>query len=54
MFAELDPAGDDAIDSLHEVGIITPLGKQDVAVAESFDVPRLYRAGLGLQIIARP
>lgn len=54
MFDGLDPPADDAIERLHDIGVLAPLGKQDVSVAEAFDVPRLYRAGLGLQIIARP
>jgi hypothetical protein len=54
MFESLNPAGDGAIDRLHDIGVLAPLGKQDVAVATRFDIPRLYRAGLGLSIIARP
>jgi hypothetical protein len=55
MFADLDLHGDDAILRLNEVGVIAPAHKQqDAAVAESFDIPRLYRSGLGLNIIARP
>ena len=55
MFADLDLHGDDAILRLDEIGLIAPAHKQqDAAVAESFDIPRLYRAGLGLNIIARP
>lgn len=54
MFDDLDPAGDEAIERLYEVGVLAPEGRLDFSVAESFVVPRLYRAGLGLQIIARP
>jgi hypothetical protein len=54
MFTSVEPSGDEAIDRLHDVGVLAPLNKQDVSIASSFDVPRLYRAGLGLSIIARP
>jgi hypothetical protein len=55
LFADLDLHGDDAILRLNEVGVIAPAHKQqDAAVAASFDIPRLYRSGLGLNIIARP
>jgi hypothetical protein len=46
--------GQAAIDRLYEAGVISPEGKHDVSIATTFDVPRLYRAGLGLNIIARP
>jgi hypothetical protein len=54
MFEQLDPCGQEAIDRLHEIGVLAPDGKQDIAIAGAFDVPRLYRAGLGLVIRARP
>jgi hypothetical protein len=54
MFAGLTPEPDEAIDELHEVGVLAPEGRVDASVASSFDIPRLYRAGLGLSIIARP
>jgi energy-coupling factor transporter ATP-binding protein EcfA2 len=54
MFQGLDPEGDDAIERLYEVGVLAPERRADVTIAEAFDVPRLYRAGLGLAIIARP
>jgi hypothetical protein len=54
LFEGLDPAGDEAIDMLHDVGVLSPVGGRDVSVAESFEVPRLYKAGLGIRIIARP
>jgi hypothetical protein len=41
-------------DALWKVYIALKLARQDVSIAESFDVPRLYRAGLGLQMKARP
>jgi hypothetical protein len=54
LFEGLEPSGDEAIERLHEVGVLAPTGNRDVSVADAFEVPRLYRAGLGLQIIARP
>jgi hypothetical protein len=54
MFEGLDPCNRDAIERLHEIGMLATEGGQDVAVASRFDVPRLYRAGLGLEIRARP
>jgi energy-coupling factor transporter ATP-binding protein EcfA2 len=53
MFAGLEPSGEDAIERLVEIGVLGT-GRKDVSTADEFDVPRLYRAGLGLQIIARP
>jgi hypothetical protein len=54
LFDGLDPNGDAAIERLHEVGVVAPEGNKDIAVAETFTIPRLYRSGLGLQILARP
>lgn len=54
MFDGLSPSGDEAIERLHDIGILAPEGGHDVSVAVSFDVPRRYRAGLGLNILARP
>lgn len=54
LFDGLDPSGDQAIEKLYEVGVLGVVGGKDVSVAERFEVPRLYRSGLGLQIIARP
>jgi hypothetical protein len=54
LFEGLEPAGLEAIERLHEVGVLSPAGGRDAAVADRFDVPRLYKSGLGLQIIARP
>jgi hypothetical protein len=53
MFAELAPTGEGAIERLVEIGVLGT-GRKDVSTADYFDVPRMYRAGLGLQIIARP
>lgn len=54
LFEGLTPDGNEAIEQLHEVGVLGATGGKDVAIAEAFEVPRLYRAGLGLQILARP
>ena len=42
----LTPSGDEMLRALTEVGVILPEG--NLTVAESFDVPVLYRRGLGL------
>lgn len=54
MFEGLSPAGDDAIDRLHDVGVLKPKGGKDHSVASEFEIPRLYREGLGLVIRGRP
>lgn len=46
-FEGLDPRGDDAIRAMHDIGLITPLGK-NVDSALRFEVPLLYRSGLGI------
>lgn len=48
----LDPAGDDLLRELHEIGVLEPL-RGNVATASEFEVPRLYRIGLGLVIRGR-
>jgi hypothetical protein len=54
MFEDLDPCGLQAIERLHEIGMLGTDGGQDVSVASQFVIPRLYRSGLGLDIRARP
>jgi hypothetical protein len=54
MFTGCELCGGDAIERLHEVGVLQPERHEDASVAKSFEVPRLYRAGLGLNIVARP
>jgi hypothetical protein len=54
MFSDLSPSGTDALEALSDAGVLRPTGNRDVAVAYGFDVPRLYRAGLGLRIHGRP
>jgi len=46
-FEGLDPRGDDAIRAIHDIGLITPIGK-NVDSALKFEVPLLYRSGLGI------
>lgn len=49
----LDPHGDPLLDRLYEIGIIRPdTGR--VLTASSYEIPRLYRTGLGLVIRGRP
>jgi hypothetical protein len=49
----LSPAGDDLLREFCDIGLIQPV-RGDVATADSFEVPRLYRPGLGLVIPGRP
>lgn len=48
----LSPDGDEAIKLLYEVGILAPKG--DANTAKSFEIPRLFRYGLGLVSKGRP
>lgn len=48
----LMPAGDDLLRELHEIGVLQPL-RGNVATAVEFEIPRLYRIGLGLVIRGR-
>lgn len=50
----LQPSGLAMLRSLHEVGVISPIGRPSVDTAEQFAIPRLYRSGLGLLIRGRP
>jgi len=43
----LRPSGEHMVEGLYEVGVIAPIDG-DVSVANTFEVPVLYRAGLGL------
>lgn len=54
MFAGLDPSGVEALEALNEAGVLRPADNRDVAVASRFEIARVYRAGLGLSIHARP
>ena len=52
MMADLTPRGVDMRRELHEVGVIRPVDGH-VNTATRFEVPRLYRQGLGLVIRGR-
>ena len=47
LFEPLSPRGDEAIRSVHDVGLLIPVGK-NVDSCSEFKVPLLYRAGLGI------
>ena len=53
IMAGLDPHGDDMIREFCEIGLMEPVGG-DVSTANGFEIPRLYRVGLGLVIRGRP
>ena len=48
----LSPNGTELFRELFEIGVILPL-RGDVTTAENFEIPRLYRIGLGLIIRGR-
>lgn len=48
----LNPSKDEAIKELYEAGILLPKG--NIANASSFEIPRLFRSGLGLTLRGRP
>jgi hypothetical protein len=50
----LDPQGDEMIRRLYDVGILTPIPRGPGADASRFEIPRLYRTGLGLVLRGRP
>ncbi len=47
LFEKLSPNGDDGIRAIHDVGLITPIGK-NVDSALRYEIPLLYRSGLGI------
>ena len=47
LFEGLEPAGDDAIRAVHDVGLVSPIGK-NIDSANRFEIPLLYRSGLGV------
>jgi len=53
VFRGLEPSGDDLLRELCEIGLLRP-GGRDIATSETFEVPQLYRQGLGLVIRGRP
>jgi hypothetical protein len=52
MMSGLEPSGTEMFRALHEVGILKPLDGNETT-ATRFEVPRLYRQGLGLVIRGR-
>jgi hypothetical protein len=46
-FKRLDPKGEEAIRTVHDVGVISPIGK-NADSARRFEIPLLYRSGLGI------
>lgn len=53
MFEDLSPSGDDAITKLYELGVLEPKDGRG-RNAKKFEIPRLYRDGLGLVIPGKP
>ena len=47
LFEGLEPAGDDAIRAVYDVGLVSPTGK-NIDSANRFEIPLLYRSGLGV------
>lgn len=52
LFKDLEPKGEEAIKELYEVGILKPKG--DANTSKTFEIPRLFRHGLGLVLRGRP
>lgn len=53
LMSGLAPNGDELLERLFDIGVIRPDSGR-VLTAKSFEIPRLYRAGLGLVIRGRP
>lgn len=53
LMADLSPSGEDLIRELCDIGLLRPV-QGNISTAETFEVPRLYRVGLGLIIRGRP
>lgn len=53
LFEGLDPHGEPLLERLYEIGIIRP-NTARISTATSYEIPRLYRSGLGLIIRGRP
>ena len=52
LFSSLQGKPDEAIERLYEIGVLHP-DHPDAKVASSFEIPRLYRVGLGLVLRGR-
>ena len=56
LFALMDglsPSGEDLLEQLHGIGLVRP-DREPLVNATQFEIPRLYRKGLGLVISGRP
>nr|WP_274635768.1 hypothetical protein [Microbacterium bovistercoris] len=53
LMSGLQPSDDDLLERLFEIGVVRP-NTGRVATASSYEIPRLYRSGLGLVIRGRP
>jgi hypothetical protein len=53
LMSGLEPSGESLLDRLFEIGILRPETGR-VPTSKSFEIPRLYRTGLGLVIRGRP
>lgn len=53
LMGGLSPLGDELLERLFEIGVLRPDSGR-VVTARSYEVPRLYRTGLGLVIRGRP
>lgn len=45
---DLEPSGKEMVEALCEAGVIEPADGHHRSVSKEFDVPLLYRPGLGL------
>lgn len=53
LMSDLTPSGEDLVREFCDIGVLRPV-QGNVSTAETFEVPRLYRVGLGLIIRGRP
>jgi len=53
LMNDLEPSGEEMIRQLYETGILTPKGMPS-ASAKVFEIPKLYRSGLGIVVRGRP
>jgi hypothetical protein len=53
IMIDLEPNGDKLLTEMYEIGIIAPM-RGDILTAEAYEIPRLYRVGLGLVVRGRP
>ncbi len=48
MFRNLNPLGTDAVCAIYETGLLQPIGNKNVDACLKFNIPPLYRSGLGI------